>query len=113
MRNRPSEYSVATVRRLIHLNKRTNPVNDNFWQSLRYLLIGIGMFVAGKSQGNISASDVMHFADVAILAGSTGSSALVAAWGLYVKFRTRAVPEKTAARLDVPTTSPVTGAIEK
>lgn len=88
-------------------------MNDNFWQSLRYLLIGGGMFIAGRSQGNISASDVIHFADAAILAASSASSAAAAAWGLYVKFHTRAVPEKVAARSDVPTVSAATGAIEK
>jgi hypothetical protein len=33
-------------------------------------------------------------------------------WGLYVRKGTRAVSEVTAARRDVPTVSPVTGAVE-
>ena len=34
------------------------------------------------------------------------------AWGNYVKFRTKAVPIATAARIDVPTVSAATGAVE-
>lgn len=34
------------------------------------------------------------------------------AWGVYVKWNTTSVPSTTAARPDVPTVSPVTGATQ-
>lgn len=88
-------------------------MNDNVWQALRYVLIGGGMYIAGQSGGKISASDVAHFADLAILATSGMVSAGTAGWGLYVKWRTRSVPAVVAARPDVPTVNTVTGAIER
>lgn len=87
-------------------------MNDNVWQLARYALIAGGMYVAGQSKGTISASEVTSAVDAILLAGGSVVSAGTAAWGLYVKWRTRSVPEHVAARPDVPTVNTVTGAVE-
>ena len=85
-------------------------MNDTFWQSVRYLLIGVGGYFAGR--GKIDPAQVAPFADqiINILSGAAAVGA--AAWGFYVKWRTRAVPERVAARIDVPTVSAATGAVQ-
>lgn len=88
-------------------------MNDNVWQLARYALIGGGMWIAGQSKGNINASEVTSAVDLLMVAGGAVVSAGTAAWGLYVKWRTRSVPERTAARPDVPTVNTVTGAVER
>lgn len=84
---------------------------DPLWQSLRYFLIAGGGYLAGR--GKIDPTQVVPFVDQAMTVGGLAVSFGTAAWGLYVKWRTRAVPEKVAARADVPTVSPVTGAVER
>jgi hypothetical protein len=85
-------------------------MNDQMWQSIRYMLIAGGSFAAGR--GKISPEQVLPLVDQVMQVGGAVVAAGTAAWGLYVKFRTRAVPIKTAERRDVPTVSPVTGAVE-
>lgn len=84
-------------------------MNDQFWQSLRYILIGGGSFLAGR--GKLDPSEVVPLAERIITVASGAVAIATAAWGLYVKFRTRAVPEKVAARADIPVVSSATGAI--
>lgn len=86
-------------------------MNDQVWQSVRYLLIAGGAYMAGR--GKISADQVVPLVDGIMQVGGLAIALGTAVWGLYVKFRTRAVPEKTASRPDVPTVSPVTGAVER
>lgn len=86
-------------------------MKDLAWQQLRYLLIALGMFFAGK--GYVTMEQIMLLADeLPRIAGAAMSFAAMA-WGLYVKFNTRAVPIATANRPDIPTVSPVTGAVER
>lgn len=84
-------------------------MNEQFWQVLRYVLIGGGAFLAGR--GKIDPTQVAPLADQLIQLLSGAISLATVAWGLYVKFRTVAVPVETAARPDVPTVSPATGAV--
>jgi len=84
-------------------------MNDTVWQAIRYVLIGGGMFLAGR--GKVDPTQVATFADEFITIAAGAVSALTAAWGFFVKWRTKAVPEKTAARPDVPTVSAATGAV--
>lgn len=85
-------------------------MNDQVWQTLRYVLIGFGSYLAGN--GKIPLADVPAYADGIIQIASGTVALCTVGWGLYVKFGTRAVPAKTAARADVPTVSAATGAVE-
>lgn len=85
-------------------------MNDQLWITLRYILIGGGSYLAGK--GKIPMADVSVYADgiIQILSGVTALATV--AWGLYVRWNTRAVPIATAERKDVPTVNAATGATE-
>ena len=80
---------------------------DFIVQNARYALIAIGMLTVGL--GWTTQADV----DQAINLTTTAIGGVAAAgawiWGLYVKWNTKAVPLATAARVDVPTVSSVTG----
>ncbi|SFM00900.1 hypothetical protein SAMN03159423_4890 [Bradyrhizobium sp. NFR13] len=84
-------------------------MTDQFWQTLRYILIGIGMFLAGR--GIIPAEHVATLVDSIINIGPGLVALGVAIWGLVVKKGTATVPASTAARPDVPTVSAATGAV--
>ena len=75
--------------------------SDTVWQLLRYLLIAAGG--AAVQKGWLDSETLLS------LVGAIGVL-FTAAWGFYVKWNTRAVPEKTAAREDVPIVSSATGA---
>lgn len=85
-------------------------MNDQIWVTLRYILIGGGSYLAGR--GKIPLTDVSMYADtiIQILSGATAVAA--SAWGLYVRYNTRAVPLATAERKDVPTVNAATGVTE-
>jgi len=83
-------------------------MSDSFWQSVRYVLIAVGSYFAGK--GKIDASQVAPMADSFIQLASGAVALGAAAWGFWVKFRTATVPAEVAARTDVPTVSAATGA---
>ena len=85
-------------------------MSDQVWQIIRYLLILIGGFLAGK--GYVTMDQVNTFVDnlPAIIGAVTSAGAMI--WGLYVKIGTKAVPAATAARADVPTVSAATGAVQ-
>lgn len=76
---------------------------DSIWQILRYVLIAVGSFLAGK--GYITAENVQTYV------GAIGSIGAIL-WGLWVKAGTVPVPAATAARADVPTVSSATGAVQ-
>lgn len=78
--------------------------SDTVWQIIRYILIAGGSFATGK--GWVTADQVTT------IVGALGSLFAVA-WGLFVKSGTKAVPEATAARSDVPTVSAATGAVQR
>lgn len=85
-------------------------MNDTIWQTVRYVLIGLGSFLAGR--GKIDASQVPAMADqiISIMSGLVAVGSAI--WGLWVKWKTVPVPEAVGARSDVPTVSPVTGAVQ-
>ncbi len=85
-------------------------MNDQFWQTVRYVLIGGGGFLAGR--GKIDPAQVAPIADQIITIGSGAVSLAAAAWGLYVKWQTATVPAATAARPDVPVVSSATGELK-
>lgn len=86
-------------------------MTDQVWQTIRYVLIGGGGYLAGR--GKIDPAQVVPLADQAIQIGSGIVSVAAAAWGLYVKFRTATVPADTAARPDVPVVSSATGGLKQ
>lgn len=85
-------------------------MTDQFWQTLRYILIGIGMFLAGR--GIIPAEHVASLVDTIINVGPGVLALGAAIWGLWAKKGTATVPASTAARPDVPTVSAATGAVQ-
>lgn len=76
---------------------------DTIWQILRYVLIAGGSFVVGKGWVTTEQAEM--------IIGAIGSIGAIL-WGLYVKFGTKAVPQKTADRVDVPTVSSATGQVQ-
>jgi len=85
-------------------------MNDQVWQSIRYLLIAAGAFLAGR--GKIDAGQVAPLVDSVMQVGGAAVALGSAAWGLYVKWRTKPVPAAVADRKDIPTVSSATGAIQ-
>jgi hypothetical protein len=85
-------------------------MTDELWQSLRYILIAAGGYLAGA--GKIAPSDVVPIADSIVQIGGLAVALGSAAWGLYVRFNTRSVPAAVAARPDVPTVSTATGQVQ-
>lgn len=85
-------------------------MNDQFWQSVRYVLIGGGAFIAGRYR--IPADQVPVLVDqiIQVMSGLASLGGVV--WGLYVKWQTATVPASTAARIDVPTVSAATGSVK-
>ena len=77
---------------------------DTIWQIIRYGLIAVGSWITSK--GWVSGDQWE------IIIGGLGTLFPVI-WGLFVKSGTKAVPEATAARADVPTVSAATGAVQK
>jgi hypothetical protein len=81
---------------------------DTKWVVLRYAAISIGSFLAGK--GYVTMDQVNTVIDRAPEVAGAAVSLGTMIWGIYVRLGTKAVPAQTAARRDVPTVSPVTGA---
>ncbi len=77
--------------------------SDSIWQIIRYGLIAGFGFLTGK--GYISSEQATT------IIGAIGTLFPIV-WGLFVKAGTKAVPEATAARSDVPTVSSATGAVQ-
>jgi hypothetical protein len=84
---------------------------DVWMQVLRYVLIGLGGYLAKR--GVIPDDQVAGVVDQIINAVGPLMLAGGAIWGVWVKWRTKAVPAATAARIDVPTVNPVTGAVQR
>ncbi|TXH09510.1 MAG: hypothetical protein E6R03_16660 [Hyphomicrobiaceae bacterium] len=76
---------------------------DAIAQILRYVLIAVGSYLAGKG---VSPELWIQITGIVMAIAS-------AVWGLYVKTGTKAVPVEVAGRRDVPTVSAVTGAEQK
>lgn len=75
---------------------------EMIWQNLRYILLAVGGFAVGK--GWVTNEQMLQLVGAIGVLGS-------AAWGLYVKYGTRAVPKAVSERADVPTVSAATGVI--
>lgn len=85
-------------------------MNDAVWAAIRYALIALGAFIAGK--GWLPMDQVSSLADN-IISVLTGLVSLAAAlWGLYIAAKSKRVPIATAKRADVPTINPITGAVQ-
>lgn len=85
-------------------------MNDELWTVIRYALIGGGGFLAGKGYGTAEQFTALANDLPSVISGVTAVGSAI--WGLYVRWNTRAVPAVTAARVDVPTINPITGATE-
>lgn len=79
-------------------------------QTIRYGLIGLGMFLAGR--GTIPKESVLSTTDLIMTAIGAVTAAVAAVHGYYVQWNTKAVPVQVAARPEIPTVSPVTGKVE-
>lgn len=77
--------------------------SDTIWLMVRYILMAAG--------ASLTAHGLATEADVNAVIGALGVI-FTFAWGVYVHWNTKAVPVETAARADVPTINPVTGAQE-
>lgn len=80
---------------------------DLFWQNLRYAMIAGGIALAAQVCNGCIGGPIVEQIVGLIFAGGAW------AWGNYVKKGTKAVPDATAARSDVPTVSAATGAVQK
>ncbi len=78
--------------------------SDTTWQIVRYALLALGGFVINKG---IITSD-----ELTAIIGALGTL-FTAAWGIYVKYGTRATTADTALRSDVPTVSSATGIVSR
>ena len=75
---------------------------DMAMQLIRYALLTIGPAIISKG---IATDEQWQAVVGAVIVVATW------AWGIYVKKGTTSVPDNVAARPDVPTVSPVTGAV--
>lgn len=85
-------------------------MSDQVWMSIRYLLLAVGGFFAGRGYWTMDQATTVVDALPSIIGMSTAVGSAI--WGLYVKWGTSAVPQATAERPDVPTINPATGATE-
>lgn len=84
-------------------------MTDQVWQAVRYVLIAAGSFLAGF--GKVPAADVAPIVDEVMQIAGGAVALASAAWGLYVRLRTVAVPVKVAEQKAVPVVSSATGAV--
>lgn len=78
--------------------------SDTIWQIVRYALLALGGFVINRG---LITSD-----ELTAIIGALGTL-FTAAWGIYVKYGTRATLVDVAARSDVPTVSSATGIVSR
>jgi hypothetical protein len=83
---------------------------DTIWQLVRQALLAGGAALATKY--GMDAAQVGSAIDLTYAAVMASVAAGSAIWGLYVKWNTRAVPNATAMRHDVPTINAATGQTE-
>ena len=77
--------------------------SETIWQILRYALLAGGGYFVNKG---LLTNDAL----TSIISGF--GTLFVAAWGIYVKAGTKAVPEAVANRPEIPTVSAATGATQ-
>ncbi len=78
--------------------------SDTIWQIVRYALLALGGFLTNRG---IITSD-----ELTAIIGALGTL-FTAAWGIYVKYGTRATTADVASRNDVPTVSSATGIVSR
>jgi hypothetical protein len=86
--------------------------SDMLWQNLRYLLISLGSSLVTQ----YGLGKFIDSAAIEAIAGLIVGLLMLFggwAWGVYVKWRTKSVTEKTAAREDVKTVSGATGEVRR
>lgn len=83
--------------------------NDLAWLLVRYALLVAFTWLG--NHGVIPPENVTGVVDQIVNATPVVGAALTAVWGVWIKWNTKTVPEATGARPDVPTVSPVTGAV--
>jgi hypothetical protein len=86
--------------------------DSSLWAVIRYIMIAVGGILVGKGMWGVTQADVPDIVDKVMPIGGAFITGIGALWGIYVTYNTRAVPISIAARPDIPTVSPVTGAIE-
>lgn len=72
-------------------------------------MVRYGLLIAttfGVAKGWFTDEQATSLINLAFLVFTVG-------WGMYVKYGTTSVPDKTAKREDVPTVSPVTGKVSE
>jgi hypothetical protein len=75
-------------------------IPDGVWSLVRHLLTAAGG--GAVSAGWLSSDDLTAIVGAIV-------TLISVAWGIYVRYGTRQVPEVTAQRADVPTVSAATG----
>lgn len=84
--------------------------NDVLWDTTRSGLVAIGTLVSAT--GWFSVAQVEPVVDNVMAIGGLVVVITSFVWTIKVKFGTKAVPVVVAARSDIPTISPITGAVE-
>lgn len=77
--------------------------SDTVWQIVRYILIAIGGYFTNK--GYVTGDQLTG------IIGALGTL-FTAAWGIWVKFGTKATTAQAAASPSVPVVSPATGSVK-
>lgn len=78
--------------------------SDTIWQIVRYILLAVGGYFVNKG---VLTNDSL----TQVVAGL--GTLFTAAWGIYVKFNTAAVPVSVAKAPDIPTVSAATGTVKQ
>ena len=87
--------------------------SDDIGMSIvRAVMIGGGMFLAGRGWIGLQREDIEPLVDQLMPILGAIFAGLGALWGVYISARSKRVPLRTAERFDVPTINPVTGATE-
>lgn len=85
-------------------------IPDSVWHLLRMGLVAAGSWLVAT--GKVPMFNVEYVADQIIQILGAIIVVVTAAWGLYVTFRTKAVPDVVVQQdPSIPVVSPVTGAI--
>lgn len=92
------------------MNIPSTPLKMDVWSIVRYSLIAVGTAIATRAVGKTGQMPI-DSVDIETIAGAL-TALLSAAWGVYVRWGSRAVPTEVAARADVPVQSSATGIVK-
>jgi hypothetical protein len=90
---------------------RLNKIPDVYVGLLRQLLVSVGSVLLAKYGFDPASIGSLFDLGVAAVGGLMAFGS--AAWMIWTKAGTTAVPDATAARKDVPTVNAVTGSVER